>query len=386
MRERTVCIGDVLQRIDAGWSPLCDEEPPRPGQWGVLKVSAVTSGNYRPEESKTLLPGLKPRPEIEVRSGDVIMCRANGVKELVGATAVIIDTPTGLMLSDKTLRLVPDSTRLDPRYFYYFLSSHQAKSQIARMVSGSSGQSNISQRFIRSMTMNLPPLGEQQQIAEILESADDQIQAASHLLVKQESVLASIEIAAVQDASSSPQITVGEIIRNISGGFIQTGPFGSQLHAYEYTKSGVPVVMPQDMIGQSISGEKIMRIPESKARILSRHRMVPGDVVFGRRGDLSRCAVVTAEQEGWLCGTGCLLARLPSGPVRPEWLALAYRHDLGQRQVLARAVGSTMANLNTKVISDIRIPVPGSKTRKEQPLPSMSREGQLLNSCLKSTS
>ena len=48
MRETTVRIGDLLERIDAGWSPPCSEGTPRSGEWGVLKVSAVTSGNYRP--------------------------------------------------------------------------------------------------------------------------------------------------------------------------------------------------------------------------------------------------------------------------------------------------------------------------------------------------
>ena len=124
--------------------------------------------------------------------------------------------------------------------------------------------------------------------------------------------------------------------------------------------------MPQDMIGQSITEEKIVRIRELKAQALSRHRMIPGDVVFGRRGDLSRCAVVAPDQEGWLCGTGCLLARLPDGPVRPEWLALTYRHDVGQRQVLARAVGSTMVNLNTKIISDITIAVPNVEEQERK--------------------
>ena len=72
------------------------------------------------------------------------MCRANGVKELVGTTAIVADTPVGLMLSDKTLRLVPDSAQLHPKYLYYFLSSNQAEDQSARIASGSSGQNNIS--------------------------------------------------------------------------------------------------------------------------------------------------------------------------------------------------------------------------------------------------
>lgn len=35
----------------------------------------------------------------------------------------------------------------------------------------------------------------------------------------------------------------------ICNGNLQTGPFGSQLHAHEYVPVGIPVLMPKDLIG-----------------------------------------------------------------------------------------------------------------------------------------
>ena len=58
-----------------------------------------------------------------------------------------------------------------------------------------------------------------------------------------------------------------------SCGFLQTGPFGSQLHAHDYVHEGVPVVMPQDILHGEISEDKIARIPEMRAKDLSRHRI-----------------------------------------------------------------------------------------------------------------
>lgn len=106
-------VGDVLEGIDAGWSPECVDSPPLGKQWGVLKVSAVSSGGFLPVESKTLPPGLSPRPDLEVHDGDVLCVRANGVAELVGRVALVEATPPRLMLSDKTLRLRP-GPRVDP--------------------------------------------------------------------------------------------------------------------------------------------------------------------------------------------------------------------------------------------------------------------------------
>ena len=138
---------------------------------------------------------------------------------------------------------------------------------------------------------------------------------------------------------------------------LQTGPFGSQLHKFDYVDIGVPVVMPKDIIDGKITDETIARIPPSKASHLSKHQVRRGDILFGRRGDIGRCGLVTAREEGWLCGTGCLRARL-TGAVLPEFLI----HELRSKKVVQylneHAVGQTMLNLNTKILAAVPIRVP----------------------------
>lgn len=95
------------------------------------------------------------------------------------------------------------------------------------------------------------------------------------------------------------------------GGLIQTGPFGSQLHQHEYTESGVPVVMPKDIVAGRVEEQTVARISEQKASVLSRHELKPGDIVFPRRGEISKCALIDESQAGFLCGTGCLKVELP---------------------------------------------------------------------------
>lgn len=145
---------------------------------------------------------------------------------------------------------------------------------------------------------------------------------------------------------------VGVFLERVKG-FVQTGPFGSQLHAYEYLPEGVPVIMPQDISDDEVSTSQIAKVSESKAAKLSRHRVRLNDLVFARRGDLSRVAGISDREVGWLCGTGCLLMRVGLEKLNASWFATAYRFYLAQRQVEALAVGSTMPNLNTSVISNL---------------------------------
>lgn len=154
-------LGNALIGIDAGWSPSCPEEPPSAGEWGVLKVSAVSGGVFQPAESKRLPHGLRPDPSIEVHPGNVILARANGVADLVATTVYVNSTPKGLMLSDKTLRLNPYPSKLSSRFLAALMHHPATRRQIGGMLNGSSGQKNISQSQIKALIVAIPSVNEQ---------------------------------------------------------------------------------------------------------------------------------------------------------------------------------------------------------------------------------
>ncbi|ASJ75771.1 hypothetical protein IMCC3135_28595 [Granulosicoccus antarcticus IMCC3135] len=93
---------------------------------------------------------------------------------------------------------------------------------------------------------------------------------------------------------------------------MQTGPFGSQLHSEEYVENGTPIINPVHMIEGKLVPESKVSVDDETAEKLSRHVLRAGDLIFARRGELGRCAVVGTEEEGWLCGTGSLRATLKS--------------------------------------------------------------------------
>ena len=211
----------------------------------------------------------------------------------------------------------------------------------------------------------LPPVEEQRRIAEILDAIDEAIQATERVIAKLRANANGLISDAAEGALEAGRIrSLGEIADESPGSLIQTGPFGSQLHASEYVSEGTPAFMPTDIKEGELDVERAAKISAKKADELGRHRLRVGDVLFARRGDLSRCAVVAAEQSGGLCGTGCLLVRIPKEALAPDWLAAIYRHDTVQWQVLARAVGSTMLNLSASLIRSLLIPCPTQTSRR----------------------
>jgi len=157
--------------------------------------------------------------------------------------------------------------------------------------------------------------------------------------------------------------TLGEICTG-NGGTIQTGPFGSQLHRSDYRDFGVPVIMPTNIRNGRIVLDGIAYIAESDAERLGRHRAKLGDIIFSRRGEVDKCAVVTEREAGWLCGTGCLLARINPSKADPSYVGYHINFDVTRLWLRQHAVGLVMPNLNTGILS--RIPLAAPRVFKQR--------------------
>lgn len=156
-------FGDVILASDAGWSPSCESTPRDGDQWGVLKVSAVTWGEFKPEENKALPMHLQPRPEYEVQAGDFLLSRAN-TEELVARSVIAWQPPAKLMLSDKLIRLRL-SSHLDKTLYCFINNSASSRAHYIANASGtSSSMKNVSREVILTLPVPVPPAAEQSRI------------------------------------------------------------------------------------------------------------------------------------------------------------------------------------------------------------------------------
>jgi type I restriction enzyme S subunit len=158
--------------------------------------------------------------------------------------------------------------------------------------------------------------------------------------------------------------TIGELCDQ-SGGFVQTGPFGSQLKQSEYIEDGegILVVMPKDINAGTVDESEIARISQNKANVLNRHMLATGDIVFPRRGEISKRGYIKVDNK-YFCGTGCLKIHLPDNEILNKYLF--YYLDQGHvvKWLEGRAIGSTMLNLNTSIMRSVEIKYPDLKSQK----------------------
>lgn len=166
-------LGDLLESIDSGWSPVCENRQAALDEWAVLKLGAVTSNRYLESENKALPSTLEPLPEFEVRAGDLLFTRKN-TYELVGACAYVRSTRPKLMLSDIIFRLnLRKDAEIHPLYLWALLIYPSKRPAIQMLAGGSAGSMpNISKGRLETLEIEKPPHSLQSAFARAVSGCD----------------------------------------------------------------------------------------------------------------------------------------------------------------------------------------------------------------------
>ncbi|MGK2886167.1 MAG: hypothetical protein ACSLE8_15565, partial [Rhodococcus sp. (in: high G+C Gram-positive bacteria)] len=161
-------VGQLLLGIEAGKSFATNGRPAGNTEMGVIKVSAMTWGEFLPDENKALPASAVVDPRWVVGAGDLLFSRAN-TSEYVGACVLVQHDFPFRILSDKSLRLVTHP-EVDRRWFLIFLRSRPARTQIEALATGTKqSMRNISQEKLKGMSIAIPPPEEQLLIASEVE-------------------------------------------------------------------------------------------------------------------------------------------------------------------------------------------------------------------------
>lgn len=138
---------------------------------------------------------------------------------------------------------------------------------------------------------------------------------------------------------------------------VKTGPFGSMLHKEDYITDGIPLVNPIHMKNFKIVPDMEFTISKEKACELENYMLQNNDVVFARRGDIGRCAIVSEIEKGYLCGTGSLFVRFTED-IESVFIMYIIRSESFSKHLVSKAKGATMLNINSNTIADLEIPLP----------------------------
>ena len=185
------------------------------------------------------------------------------------------------------------STSFHPAYLKRVLTSNEFHTQFMGTVAGVGGsllRARPSQ--VAKIHIPCPPLPEQRRKAAIAK-LDELAQSVFYEMfgdpVKNEKGWEISELSSIAE--------------------IRIGPFGSLLHKNDYVPDGIPLINPCHMIDRKVYCEPDYSVAPDKLKELASYRVKANDLIFARRGDIGRCAIITETEDGYLCGTGSMFVR-----------------------------------------------------------------------------
>ena len=160
-----------VDSIESGRSPKCQAIARKGKEPGVLKLSALSSGVFLPDENKAMCVGEKVVPSKEVMRGDILIARKN-TPELVGACVIVRDEVSNLMFPDIVFRMHPKDD-INGDYLLALLSSPSFSRKVKSLAHGSNkSMSNIPKSELASILIPAPPLSLQQEFASFVAEVD----------------------------------------------------------------------------------------------------------------------------------------------------------------------------------------------------------------------
>ena len=242
------------------------------------------------------------------------------------------------------------------RFLSYLWRSSIVKAQIRQGARTTAGIFKINQQILERIELPLLPLDEQRQAVAALDAVDALRDRRRRAL----QALPALAASAFRDMFGDPvgPKVSGRLVALSSIADIRTGPFGSLLHQDDYVHGGVPLVNPSHIVNGRIETSDTQSVRPEKARLLRPYQLEVDDIVMGRRGEMGRCAAVGPEHSGLLCGTGSLIVRPDTSRVRPGYLVHVLSHPDSKRYLERASLGTTMMNLNQKVVGGLSIILP----------------------------
>ena len=237
------------------------------------------------------------------------------------------------------------------------------------------GQGNLSGSIVKELSFALPQQKEQQVIGSFFSHLDNLItlhqRKYDKLVIFKKTML---EKMFPKDGESVPEIRFAGFTdpweqRKLGDvADIKTGPFGTLLHAEDYVDDGIPIVTTEHFKTGALPKDKegIPQVSEEDAKRLEQYRAKEGDILFSRVGSVDANAQVFAGQDGWLFSGRVLRARPDLTLVSSAYLHYELETEEVKSSVISRAVGGTMASINTEILFQTPIFIPAKMTEQNK--------------------
>lgn len=300
--------------------------------------------------------------------GDILTVRTG----YPGITAVVTMNEESYQ-SFTTLISTPDKEKVDSNFLAYYMNSPRGKQNLTDLSSGGA-QQNLNVSSLESFKVVVPPIKEQQKIAEILSSADEQMEKTEQLIEKTKELKKGLMQQLLTKGighTEFMQTKLGEIpiewdIKTIGSltGFIGSGvtPKGGST---VYRSEGTIFIRSQNVHFIGMKLKDVAFISSEIDEKMRRTRVFENDVLLNITGaSIGRCTVVPTGFPSANVNQHVCIIRTKK-EMCPYFLNYYLSSEFGQQQIFKQQLGQTREGLNFQQIRNFHIIVPTFKEQRK---------------------
>jgi len=373
-----ITLNQILQALESGSRPRGGVRGIKEGVPSIGGEHINESGGFRFETIKFVPHNFfKQMNHGQIQTGDILIVKDGAT---TGKVALVReDFPYNPAVVNEHVFICRPIEGVYPPFLFHFLFSKEGQDRILENFRGSA-QGGINQSFAPGTTVPLAPLAEQKRIVAKVEELLMRVNATKERLAKvvmilkrfRQAVLAAAcsgrltadwrEKRQTDDVTGNGELPKGwhwmKVEKLLPPGGIFDGPFGSNLKTADYTNEGVRVVRLENIGHLRFINEKETYISQEKYKILSKHTVGAGDIIFASFIDEEvRACVLPKLKTKAIAKADCFCLRPRQEVVNRHYLMLQLVSRESYEGLSGSVHGATRPRINTTQLRNLEVRV-----------------------------
>ena len=293
-----------------------------------------------------------------LNDGDILMSHINSVKHL-GKVAIYKKKDDETIIHGMNLLCLKTESNFS-NYLYYFFKSEHFKKQIPNITKKSVNQASFTISGLKEMTIPLPLLTEQKQIASVLDKATGLITLRKQQLEKLDLLIKSRFIEMFGDPVINEK---GWIVEKISEtvapekNALKAGPFGSSLKKEFYVDHGYKIYGQEQVIKNNALWGNYY-ITEKKYQELYSCRVQENDILISLVGTYGKVLIIPKNFQEGIINPRLLKITFDKEKIDTTYFKYFFTSDRFLYSLSDITHGGTMPILNLGIVKNIKLPIP----------------------------
>ncbi len=359
-----------------------------PNEWSIMKLSEIAEINPRREvlEDKDTVSfiameditnngrvinktdklyeevkkGYTPFKDNDVLLAKITPCFENGKRALVGKLS------NGIGFGSTEFHVLRANKESISKFLYYVISSHRFMSKAENNMTGSAGQKRVPTEFIKDYVLAVPTIKEQEKIASILSTIDEQIDNVDALIEKNKELKKGLMQTLLtkgightkfkkSDIGEIPEAWELFLLENVTERMIVG--LATSVTEY-YRESGIPIIRNMNIKNGYFDDSSMLYLDEKFANSMLGKTVKTNDVITVHTGSNIGLTCVVPKEYNEAHTFTTLITTTKRNLLNPEYLMYSINSEYGVNEINRLQVGGGKSNLNVKEFKLYRIAVP----------------------------